>query len=99
MPRKQPNTPRSRIRSTLRQLWMRSRERAAALKRSGNSCELCGELSDKRKGGTAKLEVHHLDGIEWNNILDYVERHILVDPAKLEVLCKCCHAKEHKEAA
>ena len=76
---------------------MRSRERAAALKREGNRCECCHELSETRKGGTVKLEVHHLDGIEWENIINYIERHILVDPSKLEVLCKNCHIKEHEE--
>lgn len=94
--RKKPQTPRSRVRSALRRVWLMSRERAAALKLSGHKCEACGELSVDRKGGTVKLEVHHLNGIEWENIIDYVFRHILVDPKELEVLCKDCHAKEHE---
>ena len=95
MSRKLPNTPRSRIRSTLRQLWLRSRERAAALKRSGNRCECCGELSKHRKGGTVTLEVHHHDMIQWDKVLDYIQKHILVDPKHLTVFCKECHDKEH----
>jgi len=96
MGRKLPNTPRSRIRSTIRHLWLRSRERAAALKKAENRCEICGELSKHRKGGTVTLNVHHLDGIEWEKIIEYIQRHVLVDPSKLEVLCEECHKKEHE---
>ena len=95
MSRKKPNTPRSRIRSTLRQLWLRSRERAAALKRAGNCCEVCGEKSKHLKGGTVTLHVHHHDMIKWDKILDYIQKNILVHPDKLDVMCKECHDEEH----
>ena len=42
------------------------------------------------------MHVHHLDGIEWDNIIDYIFRHVLVDPVKLETICPECHAKEHE---
>lgn len=95
MAKKLPNTPRSRITSAIRRLWLYSRERAAALKRAKNCCESCGKLSITRKGGTVKLEVHHMDGIEWDKIIEYIQRHVLVDPSKLEVLCHECHMEEH----
>jgi hypothetical protein len=48
------------------------------------------------KGKELKLEVHHLDGIEWEKMIDYVYRHLLCDPKRLEVMCKKCHEEEHK---
>lgn len=97
--KKKPVTPRSRIRSTLRRLWLQSRERAIAVKRSENRCECCGELSINRKGGTVKLEVHHNDeiGKEWDSIIDKIYRHILVDPQNLTVFCQKCHKEHHDE--
>lgn len=89
------STPRSRVRAALRQLWLRSRERAAAIKREGNCCEECGAKGSKAKGREVAIEVHHLDGIIWEQIVDYVYRHLLVDPSALEVLCKACHEKRH----
>jgi hypothetical protein len=41
------------------------------------------------------VEVHHLNGIEWENIIDYIFRHVLVDPKELETICQECHEKEH----
>lgn len=38
-----------------------------------------------------------MDGIEWDNIIDYIFRHVLVDPKKLETICVDCHKKLHKE--
>jgi hypothetical protein len=36
-----------------------------------------------------------LDEIEWKNVIDYIFRHVLVDPKKLETICPECHKKEH----
>jgi len=96
MGKRLPHTPRSRVRSALRQLWLRSRERAAALKREGYCCEGCGRKQSRAKGREFKIEVHHLDGIEWERVIDYVYRHILCEPSRLEVMCLDCHAKEHR---
>jgi predicted HNH restriction endonuclease len=90
------STPRSKVRAALRQLWLRSRERLAALKREGYSCEECGKKQSRAKGKEIYVEVHHLDGIEWEKMIDYIFRHLLVDPAKLSVMCKECHKEEHK---
>jgi len=95
--RKLPTTPRSKVRAALRQLWLRSRERAAALKASGYCCEECGVKQSRRKGQEVKVQVHHLDEIvNWDALIDYVYRHLLCSPDRLEVMCKECHAKLHR---
>jgi 5-methylcytosine-specific restriction endonuclease McrA len=99
MGKKLATTPRSRVRSALRACWLRSRERAAALKRDKNTCQNCGRKGSKAKGREVTIEVHHLDegGIQWDKILDYVYRHLLVDPSRLACVCKECHATEHED--
>lgn len=94
MSKKLLTTPRSRIKSALRLLWMRSRERAAALKGANYTCADCGAKQSRAKGKEVYLEVHHDDGIEWDNIIRYIQRHVLPSPSRLTVLCKTCHAKE-----
>lgn len=96
MTRKKLTTPRSRVRSALRQCWLRSRERAAAIKRENGCCEVCGKKQSAAKGREVKLEIHHTDGVEWDKILDYIYRHLLVSPDKLTVLCTDCHAETHR---
>ena len=83
------------MRSALHKLWMRSRERAVALKRDQYTCQGCGKKQSKAKGQEFAVEVHHLDGVEWDYLLDYVYRHLLCDPARLEVMCHECHEREH----
>ena len=95
MPKKDPNkTPRSRIRACLRQLWLRSRERAAAIKRDKYTCQKCGAKQSKAKGKEVKVEVHHKEGIDWDMIIDLIQANILQTPEDLETLCKHCHDKE-----
>lgn len=96
MGKKLPTTPKSRVRAALRTVWLRSRERAAALKRENNTCEICHRKGSNAKGKEVKIHVHHLNGIEWEKILEYVYRHILVDPKHLEVVCKECHDEHHR---
>ena len=96
MGRKLASTPKSRVRAALRQLWLRSRERAAALKRSGNTCECCGVKASAAKGREVKLEVHHLNGIDWENLIDRFYKTLLCDPKNLMPLCKECHDKLHE---
>jgi predicted HNH restriction endonuclease len=97
MGKKLPTTPRSRVRSALRQVFLRSRERAAALKRAGNCCESCGGKASKAKGKEFKVEVHHNNGIDnWNHVIDAVYRHILCGPEHLTCLCPDCHKEEHE---
>ena len=93
-----PTTP-GRIRSILRgQAWMKSPERAKALKNSGYCCERCGVKQSKAKGKEVKVEVHHKDGIDWKGIAVLVIERILPDPSRLEVLCEDCHKDEHSRS-
>ena len=98
MKRNLTTTPRSRVKNALRQLWLRSRERQAALKAASRSCERCGAKGrpkDTRNGPACKLEVHHRDGVNWDGIIDLVIRRLLPHPDRLEVLCEKCHGEEH----
>ena len=96
MSKRQASTPRSQVRSALRKLWLRSRERQAALKRDKYSCQFCGAKQSRAKGREVYVEVNHIEGCEWEKIFEYIYRHLLVDPQKLEVLCKPCHEAETK---
>jgi predicted HNH restriction endonuclease len=95
MSKKQPNTTRSQIRSALRRLFLRSRERAAALKRDGYTCQCCGGKQSRAKGKEFYVECHHKKGVEnWDALFEAVYKYLLCDPEHLEVLCKECHEKE-----
>lgn len=93
MAKKQPNTPRSKVRAALRQLWLRSRERAAALKKTGYCCERCNVKQSKAKGREQKIEVHHVNEIDWDGVIDLIVERLLA--GELEVLCPDCHDEEH----
>ena len=96
MANRQAGTPRGQVRSAIRALYLKSRERAAALKAAGYCCEACGIKQSKAKGKEVAVEVHHTGGIvAWEKIIDLVFQHVLVDPAGLQVLCKSCHDAEH----
>jgi len=96
MGKKLPTTPRSRVRAALRQLWLRSRERASAVKREHNTCQRCSKKGSVAKGKEVKINVHHTKGIcNWDAVIDHIFKEILCNPAALEVLCVECHDKEH----
>lgn len=100
MSRKLPTTPRSRVKNALRQLWLRSRERAAAIKREANTCQRCGAKGSVAKGREVAIQVHHREGIaNWEAVIDAVYREILTAPENLEVVCKSCHRNEHSTEA
>src|SRR3990167_9896303 len=93
--KKLPTTPRSRIRSALRQLFLRSRERQAAIKREHNTCQLCHRKGSVAKGKVLKTQAHHLTGVgNWARITAMIYEELLCDPSKLQVLCVDCHQKE-----
>jgi len=96
MAKKSFRTPRSRVRAALRQLWLRSRERATALKAESYTCEECNAKQSKAKGKEVAIEVHHTEGVDCDYLLDEVFRVLLVHPDKLQVLCKDCHKRLHK---
>jgi 5-methylcytosine-specific restriction endonuclease McrA len=94
MGKKLLTTPRSRTKQALRQLWLRSRERARRLKLDGYICTSCGIKQSKAKGREVDVQVHHIQGIEWEYLIDEVYRVLLVHPSQLETLCKACHEIE-----
>ncbi len=85
-------TPNSKIRAALRQLFLRSRERSATIKRDDYSCQKCGIKQSRARGKEVYVEVHHLQGIEnWDEIYRVIRKHLLCDPDLMETLCKKCH--------
>ena len=98
MGKKQPQTPNYKIKDAIRKLWLRSRERAAALKREGYTCEICGKKQSVSKNHPQKVEVHHREGCgNWQAVYDIIRQEILCDPGWLEVLCPECHKRKHEE--
>ncbi len=100
MGKKLPYTPNSQIRSALRRLFLRSRERAATLKRDNYTCQCCGMKQSRAKGREVFVEVHHQDGVlNWNELFRVVREQLLCDPGKMTTLCVNCHEeKENGEA-
>ena len=90
-------TPNSQIKSALRRLFLRSRERASRLKMDGYTCQRCGVKQSRKKGAAVKVEVHHVENINWLDIIAYIRKTLLVDPEKMTTRCIPCHKKEHKE--
>lgn len=95
--RKKPTTPRSRVKNALRQLWLRSRERAAAIKLAGNTCNRCHRKGSVAKGKEVSIRAHHKNGIDWDGIVDLVFERILQTPEDYEILCVECHKEEHED--
>ena len=90
-------TPDRIIRSALRAIWLRSAERNAALKRTGYCCSGCGVKRSTRKGQEQKVEVHHLDEINWEGLIEIVRERMLQTPDRLVPLCPDCHKEVHRE--
>lgn len=91
------HTPSSQIRTALRRLWLRSRERGAAIKRDRYSCCRCGAKQSKARGREVAVEVHHLHGVvNWQEIEATIRMFLLVHPDYLQTLCKDCHDLEHE---
>ena len=88
-----PYTPNSRIRQALRLLWMRSRERSEALKDTGYCCSVCGIKQSAAKGREVRLDVHHLEPVDWTGLFDEIRRRLLHKPERLAPLCEKCHAE------
>lgn len=99
MGRRLPTTPRSKVRAALRQLWLRSRERQAALKRDGYSCTRCGIHQSVAKGREVKVNVHHTTPINWDRMVDFIlhESGLMCGPEGLTTLCVKCHDEEHED--
>lgn len=91
------STPRSKVKAAIRQLWLRSRERAKACKLQNYTCQKCGKKQSKAIGKEVKIEVHHKYGIDWDGVVDLIIDRVLQHPVNLEVLCVDCHKKETKK--
>jgi predicted HNH restriction endonuclease len=89
-------TPRSKVRAAIRRLFLYSREHQATLKNAERRCSKCGVKASMAKGREIKVQVHHINGIEWDNIINYIFEQVLVDPKKMVVLCNNCHSQLHK---
>ncbi len=88
-------TPRSRIKGMLRQIFLRSAERGAALKRDQYTCQDCGAKQSQKKGFECKVQVHHKNGIHiWDEIIELIYKELLCDIDDLETLCVPCHDKK-----
>jgi len=98
MGKRLPYTPNSKIRAALRRLFLRSRERATALKRDGYTCKKCNAKQSRAKGKEVFVEVHHLEGcLNWDELFIAVRKYLLCDPKFLETLCVKCHEEEGKQ--
>lgn len=91
-------TPRSRVKNAIRMLWLRSRERASALKMAKHTCGDCNRKGSKAKGKVVDIRVHHAKGIDWDGVVDIIIERVLQTPHDYEVLCKECHEKRHVKA-
>lgn len=95
--KKSKYTPNSQIRSSLRMLFLRSRERSEAIRRDKYTCQKCGAKQSRAKGREVYVEVHHKDGVlNWEEVFKAVRTYLLCDPELLECLCKDCHEKEQR---
>lgn len=98
MGRRLPHTPSSQIRTALRRMWLRSRERAKALRETGYCCASCGRKQSKAKGRECTLEVHHKSGdAGLGEIEAFIRAKLLVPSEQLMPLCPDCHLSAHKE--
>ena len=95
MGRRKESTPRSRIKSALRQLWLRSRERAKVIKQHNNTCVICNRKGSVAKGKEVKIQVHHEPEIDWDGVVDLIFERVLNTPQY--PLCKECHKEKHKK--
>jgi 5-methylcytosine-specific restriction endonuclease McrA len=97
MGKKVSYTPRSKVRAALRQLWLRSRERAAALKRDNYTCQHCHKKQTLAKGKEFKVSVHHIHQINnWDKVIDKIYEEILCNESQLMTVCDNCHDKIHE---
>lgn len=92
-------TPNSRITAALRRLWLYSRERATAVKRDKNTCQVCYKKGSKAKGKKVDIEIHHLQegDINWDRIHRVIRAELLCEPKGLITLCRACHKEAHEK--
>lgn len=91
------HTKKAVIVAGLRQIWLRSKERANRLKYDSYTCQNCHKKASKAKGNEFKVQVHHKHGVlNWDAIIEALNENLLCDIDKLETLCKECHKEKDK---
>lgn len=87
------------IRSGLRRMSLRCREKSEALKRAGYSCCKCGVKRSVARGHEEQVECHHCNPVAehdgMNIIIAAIRKYLIVPPEEWEPLCPRCHAEEH----
>ncbi len=94
MPRKSKQTPDGMLRSWCRGMTLKCRERSQRLKMDSYTCQECGAKASRKKNAVVKVEVHHVQPIEWKPLLEEIRRTLLVGVEGLITLCKDCHRKK-----
>jgi hypothetical protein len=90
-------TPNSQIKAALRQLMLRSREQQYALKRDNRRCRRCDVKASQARGRVVKVQCHHVNGVRWTEIIEYIRGQLLVHPDQLMTLCESCHDEAEQE--
>jgi len=92
-------TPKSKLTNILRILWLRSRERAYALKRDRYTCQICGAKQSKAKGQEVKITVHHKHKkVNIDKVIEVIREYLITDVDNLITLCENCHKDIHQNA-
>ena len=81
--------------SLLRRGWLRSPERAEALKRTGYCCEICGVKQSTAKGKEQKIQVHHPNGVDLTKCWEEAKAQMFVPADELIPVCPDCHDHIH----
>lgn len=84
-------TPQSRIKGELRRLFLKSVERNEAIKRDKYACCVCHRKQSTKKEQELKVQVHHLEPINWNSLIESITNTLLCDSSMLQTLCVDCH--------
>ena len=93
-------TPNSQIKSALRRLFLRSRERSFVLRRDHYTCVRCGAKQSRAKGREVYVECHHRDGVQnWAELYAIIRMFLLTSPEDMETMCETCHASEAQNEA
>lgn len=84
-----------RIISSIRKLFLMSREHSFTLQRDKYTCQRCGAKQSRAAGKEISVQVHHKSGdTPKMKIVEAIRELLLVDPDELETLCAGCHLAE-----
>jgi len=92
---KPTTTTTSQIKSALRLLTLRCRERSAALKAANRTCHDCNAKASTAKGREVKVAAHHLKQPNWDRVLTAIREELLPPPSSWRCLCESCHDRAH----